>query len=166
VVGPLDWDGGRWDVGNVVSFKRDGQGVIVVLDRYHMWQYDQYWISETTGPPTLNAGKTLIRHPLIFGNTDTPFVNESSRLYSYRLADNAEVVWVSNVDDICHSYFDGVDGVEPDPVFDNLDVDDLVAASVGADDLNGSGAKYDGRQDALTFNDAGRVVRLVFSGGC
>jgi len=166
VVGPLDWDGGRWDVGNVVAFKRDSRGVIVVLDRYQMWQYDQYWISETTGPPTLNAGKTLIRHPLVIGNTDTPFVNESSKLHSYRLADNAEVVRVANLDDICARFSGDADYQEPDPAFTHLDVDQLVAASVGTDDLNGSGAKYDGRQDALTFGDAGRVVRVVFSGGC
>ncbi len=168
VVGPLDWHGGRWDVGNVVSFVRDSQGVIVVLDRYEMWQFEEGWLSEppSAPPPARYAGKTLIRYPLVVGNTDTPFLNESSKLHSYRLANNAEVVRVSNLFDICDRFDRGADYDEPDPAFDDLDVDDLVAASVGTDDLNGSGAKYDGRQDALTFNDAGRVVRLVFSGGC
>ncbi|MGH3936234.1 MAG: hypothetical protein ACRDS1_14875, partial [Pseudonocardiaceae bacterium] len=102
VVGPLDWDGGRWDVGNVVSFERDGQGVIVVLDRYQMWQFEEGWLSEppSAPPPARYAGKTLIRYPLVVGNTDTPFLNESSKLHRYRLADNAEVVRVSNRDEI------------------------------------------------------------------
>ena len=121
---------------------------------------------DATAADRLNAGKTLIRYPLVVGNTDTPFVNDSSDLYRYRLATNAEVVRVSNLDDICARFSARAGYQEPGPAFDALDVDDLVAASAGTDDLNGSGAEYDGRQDALTFDHAGRIIRLVFSGGC
>lgn len=167
-VGPLDWDGGRWDVGNVMSINRDGDRLVVILDRYQMYQSqpgsDEY---------SLRAGKRLLREPFVVGNSDTPFVNDSSRLRSYVLAADANVEWISNVDQICASVRgdkenDGVSDTRQKaaPRFERWDVDRLVEDSLDAEDLNGSGAKYDGRQDVLTFNDSGQVVRLVFSRGC
>jgi hypothetical protein len=100
-------------------------------------------------------------------------VNDSSRLRSYLLAADAKVEWISNVDQICASLRgdkdnDGVSDTrqKPAPMFERWDIDRLVEDSLDAEDLNGSGAKYDGRQDALTFNHSGQVVRLVFSRGC
>lgn len=167
-VGPLDWDGGRWDVGNVVSINREADRLVVILDRYQMYQ------SESGSDEfTLRAGKRLISEPFVVGNSDTPFVNESSKLRSYVLAADAKVQWISNVDQICASLQGGGDNAgvggfrqKPAPKFERWDVDRLVADSMDTEDLNGSGAKYDGRQDVLTFNDSGQVVRLVFSHGC
>lgn len=164
----MDWDGGRWDVGNVVSIKRDADRLVVVLDRYQMYQSesgsDEY---------ALRAGKRLIRDPFVFGNSDTPFVNESPKLRSYVLAGDAQVQWISNVDEVCASLQgnEGTDGAsavrqKPAPKFERWDVDRLVANSLDTEDLNGSGATYDGRQDVLTFDDHGQVGRLVFSRGC
>ena len=167
-VGPLDWDGGRWDVGNVVSIKRDSDGLVVVVDRYQMYQRESG--SDEYAP---RAGKRLISEPFVFGNSDTPYVNESSRLRSYVLAADAQLQWISNVDEVCAGLQgnENTDGVsdfrqKPAPKFERWDVDRLVADSLDTEDLNGSGAKYDGRQDVLTFDHHGQVVRLVFSRGC
>lgn len=167
-VGPLDWDGGRWEVGNVISINRDGDRLVVSLDRYQMYQAqpgsDEY---------RLRAGKRLLREPFVVGNSDTPFVNDSSRLRSYVLSADAKVEWISNVDQICASLRNdkendsvSVAGLKPVPRFELWDVNRLLENSLDAEDLNGSGARYDGRQDVLTFNDSGQVVRLVFSRGC
>jgi hypothetical protein len=167
-LGPLDWDGGRWDVGNVVSINRDADRLVVILDRYQMYQNelgsDEY---------SLRAGKRLLREPFVVGNSDTPFVNDSSKLRRYELAADAKVEWISNVDKICTSLRgdknnDGVSDSrqKPAPKFERRNVDRLVEDSLHTEDLNGSGAEYDARQDVLTFNDSGQVVRLVFSRGC
>lgn len=123
----------------------------------------------TTGTP--REGKELRREPLMYGNTDVPYLNESSKLRSYLLAPDAETVRISNASDICewpdsHDHISEPHAQRPDPVFEAVGLDDLLAANRLASDLNGTGTQYDGRQDARTFDSAGQIVRLVFASGC
>jgi hypothetical protein len=150
----LDWDGTHWDAGNVVGITREGGERVVIFDRYGLY-------GDGDG---LKEAKQLTREPLVYANSDYPYVNQNPKLRRYVLAQDAQVLEITNTHEICRARFAQPPQKAEAPRFVPVDVAKLMAASkrgdVAAPGLSARG------QDALTFDAAGRITRLVFSGGC
>jgi|GEM_PF-4922626 len=151
---PLDWDGTHWDAGNVVGVTQEGGEWVVTFDRYGLY-------GDGDG---LKEAKQLTREPLVYANSDYPYVNQNPKLRRYLLAPNAQVLEIANTHEICRARFAQPPQKPEAPRFVPVDVAKLVATSKRGD-LAAPGLTARG-QDALTFDGSGRITRMVFSGGC
>ncbi|HVL93186.1 MAG TPA: ferredoxin [Acidimicrobiales bacterium] len=81
-----DWAGERFDLGIVDRIDRTEDGrTVVVLDRVQLL---------TGGEPL--SGDQFVDEPIVFGNTDVPFQNDSNRLRTYVLHPQVEVLRLAN----------------------------------------------------------------------
>ena len=136
-----DWAGERFDLGIVDRIDRTEDGrTVVVFDRVQLL---------TEGEPL--SGDQFADEPIVFGNTDVPFQNDSNRLRTYVLHPQVEVLRLANARAVCPD-----DDLLDDPVWEPVTLDQVVDGSLW-DDFG---------QVSLTFDGAGLVTRVRFSTGC
>lgn len=142
--GPVDtgdWDGTRFDIGIVDRIDRTEDGrTLVVFDRVQLETEDGR-----------KEAAAFDEEPIVYGNTDYPFVNENTRLRTYVVAPDVEVLVLDNPRAVCP----GGDADPADPVWRPTTVDAAVDTSVWSDF----------QQVSLTFS-GGLVARIRFSTGC
>lgn len=136
-----DWDGTRFDFGTLDRIDRTEDGrTLVVFDRMQV----------ETGQG-LKSGKDLTTEPIVFGNTDAPFANDSPALRTYVARSGIEVLRLANPREHCTD-----EGTSPPPRWEPVTVDQVVSQSLWDE--------YP--QVSLTFSTDGYVSRLRLSSGC
>lgn len=141
--GAEDWDGTRYDVGIVDRIDRleDGR-TIVVFDRVQLETEDGR-----------KEAAAFDEEPIVYGNTDQPFVNENTRLRRYVVSPQVEVLVLGNQREVCP----GGDADPQPAMWDGSSVDAAVDGSLWE--------RY--QQVSLTFDAAtGHVTRIRFSTAC
>lgn len=152
-LGNGDWDGARWDAGNVVGMRAAHGAYVITFDRYQI--YDAHQV--------LREGKQLTSQPVEYGDTRYPYVNSDPTLRTYVVTPDAVINEISNTQEICQD-LRLKPPLHPAPAFSRVDPAALVAASAKGD-VAAPGLPATG-EDALTFNATGQVVDIVFSTGC
>jgi hypothetical protein len=136
-----DWDGTRFDIGRLDRIDRTEDGKTLVV-------FDRMQLDQGTG---LKSGKDLTAEPIVYGNTDMPLVNDTTRLRTYVATPGMEVLRLANARETC------VDLMTPRPPrWEPATVDQVVDQSLWKD--------YP--QVSLTFSTDGFVSRLRLSTGC
>jgi hypothetical protein len=136
-----DWDGAEFDVGVI---QRVGE-----LGGYRTIDFDRYSYEDPDRGVTDASGFT--EEPIAYWWTDSPFVNVQEQLRTFVLADDVEVLVLSD---------DGADracaGTRPRP--------SPTWVPVGVSYLDQPTATDD--IASLTYSDAGQVTRIRFTHGC
>jgi hypothetical protein len=146
IAGPTtvgDFKGQKFDGGFVRGVTRTGPVVQISFDRY------QVYVEQPDGQYVLRSGAELTTEPILFGNTDVPFVNGNPRLRTFTLAPDVTILRIAEPVP-CAS-----DDPRADPVWQPITVADLEG-----------GAWKDRQEDSLTFNPSGLVQQLRLSTGC
>jgi hypothetical protein len=135
-----DWDGTRFDVGVVNRIDRTEDGKTLIV-------FDRMQLDQGQGP---KSGKDLTSEPIVYGNTDMPLVNDTTKLRTYVAGPGMEVLRLGNVRETC-------DPRPPRPPrWEPVSVDQVVDQSLWR--------AY--TQVSLTFSADGYVSRLRLSSGC
>lgn len=150
---PLDWDGTHYDFGNVIQATAKGSSVEIAFDRYQIYGGD-HWIQASE----------IDSEPLIYANTDVPYLNDSPKLRAFRLASDVDIEVLANLRAICDGMFADVP-IEVAPTYRKVSTAELVSWSSAGADLAPPGFVSAG-QEALTFDERGNVIRLVFLDSC
>lgn len=136
-----DWDGVRFDIGVLDRIDRTEDGkTLVVFDRMQL----------TTAGGT-KTGKDFTAEPIVYGNTDAPLTNDSTRLRTYVAGPGIEVLRLANLRQTCADQAGAAA-----PRWAPVTVDQVVDQSLWRD--------YP--QVSLTFSTDGLVTRLRLSSGC
>lgn len=150
-----DWEAGlRWDYGRAAAV--DPSLTWLSFDRVSVT-----WDNIEVGPKPpirpldgLVSGTRWVGEYVVFGNTDTADVNESTRLRRYRLTPATRVLHLRAGSARCA----WEDGPDRDPIWDRLSLADLRALLVATDAQAG--------QTALTFSPDGTLEQVRVSYGC
>lgn len=134
-----DYEGQRYDFGEITAVRREGSGVVLIFNRQQVY----------TDDGSLVSGTDLTEEPVLYGNTDMPYVDQSKATRRFVLADDAVVLRIADPVP-CAS-----DDEPAPPVWDELAIDELV-----------SGAWKDRLMDSLTFDARGRVSQVRLSTAC
>lgn len=141
--GPIDNGdyevGLRYDYGVVTAVRREADDQISV-------QFNRQQLHTDDG---LRSGTQLTAEPVVYGNSDVPWVDDNDRLRRYVLAPDAEVLRLA----------------DPAPCGGGPEPAGPVWQSLGVRGLD-SGALSGRTQDALTFDETGRVSRVRLSTSC
>lgn len=136
---PMDYEGQQWDFGLLTDVVNPDGVVMVSFDRVQIY----------TDDGSLQSGKDLDSEPIIFGNTDVPYVNDNPEIRTFVLADDPQILRIA--DPIpCAS-----DEYPAEPTWVSISVDELVG-----------GAWRDRVMASLTFDQRGLVSRLRLSAAC
>jgi len=134
-----DYDGQLYDFGAITEVNRTGSSVEVIFNRQQLY----------TDGGKLQSGSQFSQEPIVYGNTDVPYVDDSTKTRRFVLAPDAQVLRIA--DPIpCAS-----DEIIADPVWANTGVDALVA-----------GNWKDRLEDTLSFRSDGLVDQVRLSSGC
>ncbi len=135
-----DYEGQQFDFGAITGVEEAADGTVWLdLNRQQLYQADG----------SLAAGPQLTEEPVLYGNTDVPYVDDSPKIRRFRVAPEAEVLRIEDPVP-CAS-----DEEVADPIWEPQTTADLVA-----------GSWRDRLLDSLTFDAAGSVVRVRLSTGC
>lgn len=134
-----DYEGQLYDFGEIKAVTRSGAAVSISFDREQIY--------DDSG--NLVSGTQLTQEPVIYGSTDVPYVNDSTKLRRFTLASSVRVL---RIDDPVPCASDDPPGT---PSWRQLSVDQLVA-----------GAWHDRLMDALTFGPDGLVTQVRLSTAC
>lgn len=136
-----DWDGVRFDVGILHRIDRTEDGLTLIV-------FDRVQLETVSGR---KEGKDFTTEPIVVGNTDNPFVNESKRLRTYVAAPDMEVLVIANLGQTCD-----LEGNDAEPRWEQTSVDRTVGDRLW--ERHG--------QVSLTFTPDGHVLRLRLASGC
>ena len=136
---PGDYEGQLYDFGAINDIHREGSSVVVIFNRQQLY----------TEAGKLQSGSQFTQEPIVYGNTDVPYVDDSPKTRRFVLASDARVLRIT--DPIpCAS-----DEIIKDPVWADTGVDQLVA-----------GNWKDRLEDTLSFRSDGLVDQVRLSSGC
>lgn len=139
----LDWDGVKYDYGQIVSASTTGaHGPMIEFDRWQVYL-------DGSGP--IDA-KSMTSEPIVAGNHDMPGVNTNPTIRRYRVAPDARLLLLANVEEIC----DDMSGTVP-PEWTPFTMADLDSRAVPG---------IEQPQTALTFDSTGQVTRIRVSSSC
>ena len=139
---PRDWDGIKWDFGQIMSVTAGPDATIA---------FDRFTLSDENGDISADAYES---EPVIFGNTDVPYLNQNTETRDYTLAEGVEILYLAN------SFLAG--GCE----MDGSDVPAPGWSPMTLEELANADAVVLGTQTSLTFSDAGFVERIRLSYSC
>ena len=139
--GEGDWDGVRYDLGVLDRIDRTEDGRILVV-------FDRVQLSEGL---EAKEAKDFTEEPIVYGNTDAPFLNDNPRLRTYVADPAVEVLRIANLRDTCSDRDDAAEAV-----WQEVTVDDVVRDALWDE--------Y--QQVSLTFDPRGRVIRIRLSSSC
>ena len=131
----LDWDGVRWDFGAVLSV--DTTARTIEFDRYTLYG---------------DEAADLTSEPIVYGNTDMPYLNQNPATRRFALAEDAELLELLNEREAGNCDFE--DRPDIDPIWGSISVVELANIDPGP------------TQTSLTFDAAGLVTRVRVSYGC
>lgn len=134
-----DYEGQRFDFGEITQVRREAGRAVVIFNRQQLYMDD--------GSP--KSGTQFTEEPVIYGNTDVPYLDTSKATRRFVLADDVKILRIEDPVP-CAS-----DEIPTDPTWSSISVDDLL-----------SGAWRDRLFDSLTFDSAGRVSQVRLSSGC
>ena len=146
IAGPTnlgDYKGQKFDGGFVKGVTRTGPVVQISFDRY------QVYVGQPDGQYVLRSGAELTTEPILFGNTDVPYVNDNPKLRTFTLAPDVTILRIADPVP-CAS-----DDPRADPVWQSITVADLEG-----------GSWKDRQEDSLTFDPSGLVKQIRLSTGC
>lgn len=136
---PMDYEGQLYDFGEITDVISQDGVVMIRFDREQLYADDG----------TLQSGKDFTSEPIVYGNTDVPYVNDSPAIRTFVLADDPQILRIA--DPIpCAS-----DEFPAEPVWKPISTSELV-----------DGAWRDRLMDSLTFDRNGLVARVRLSGAC
>jgi len=138
-----DYEGQQFDGGFVKGVTRTGDVVQISFDRY------QVYVAQPDGQYALKSGTELTEEPILYGNSDVPYVNDNPKLRTFTLAPDVTILRLADPVPC------GADDRPTDPVWQSI----TVAALEG-------GAWTDRQEDSLVFNPAGLVRQVRLSSGC
>lgn len=136
---PMDYEGQQYDFGLMTDVVRQDGVVMLRFDRVQLYADDG----------SLESGADLTTEPIIYGNTDVPYVNDNAKVRTFVLADDPQVLRIA----------------DPIPCASDEDPADPNWVSISVDELVG-GAWRDRIMAALTFDQRGLVSRLRLSAAC
>jgi len=139
VRGPGDFEGQRYDFGAITKLNLADGVYSVTFDRQQLY----------TDDGSLQSGTDFSEEPILFGNTDVPYINETTRTRRFVLAQDVEVLRIADPVP-CAS-----DEVVADPIWEPIEIEALM-----------NGAWKDRLMDTLTFSTDGDVTRIRLSTGC
>lgn len=142
----LDWDGAKFDAGEIVKVESDAASTILVFDR---WSYDygEY------GTPTSGSG--LTEEPIVAFNTDSPWTNDSATTRRLRLAPSAKFL-VMNAEPLA-TICDG-DEIPPPPTWEKRP-QSTIESFLGSEEASSA-------QTTLTYGADGLVTQVRVSFSC
>jgi hypothetical protein len=112
-------------------------------------EFDRYGLVADAGPI---ESADLTSEPIIYGNTDVPYVNQNPATRRFALAEGAELLVLSNEREAGNCDFE--DRPDIDPIWSALSLAELETLDMGP------------TQTSLTFDDNGLVTRVRVSYGC
>lgn len=134
-----DYEGQLYDFGAITEVRRAGSSVELIFNRQQLY----------TDGGKLKSGSQFTQEPIVYGNTDVPYVDDSAKTRRFVMAPDAQVLRIA--DPIpCAS-----DQIIADPVWVNTGVDQLVA-----------GNWKNRLEDTLSFRSDGLVDQVRLSSGC
>ena len=134
-----DFAGERFDFGEIKGVKRLGDRVEISFNRQQLYADDG----------SLQSGTLFTSEPIVYGNTDVPYVDDSPKLRRFVLAPDARVL-VIGTPVPCAS-----DEVVAQPTWNPMSLDELVAGGWTQD-----------LEDSLTFGADGHVTQVRLSTAC
>lgn len=137
--GALDWDGVKFDWGEIESTTQQGGRVVINFDR---WQWDGV------------DAPAMTEERIVFGNTDFGGTNDSPKLRSYVLALDVDLLEITNERDTSPACNDA--GRADPPKWSHFAVTGLQNAD----------PSLKSTQTSLTFSPVGEVTRIRISRGC
>ena len=141
---PLDWDGAKFDAGEIVAAQSDDAGLILVVDR---WGY-----YDESG--TVVSGPQLTEEPVVAFNTDSPWTNESTKTRRFRVAASANYLVMDR-----NPLATSCDGEEPPQPTWTARPLDSIRDLPGSDDALGA-------QTSFTYDANGLIDRIRISYAC
>lgn len=134
-----DYEGQLYDFGQITDVRGSGGAVHLEFNRQQLYADDG----------TLVSGSDFNEEPIVYGNTDVPYVDDSPQIRRFVLSPMVRVIRIA--DPIpCAS-----DENPTDPVWQEITVDDLV-----------QGAWIDRLEDTLSFGQDGLVSQVRLSTAC
>lgn len=134
-----DYEGQLYDFGVITAVEGSGGVVSIEFNRQQLYADDG----------TLMSGRDFNEEPIIYGNTDVPYVDDSPEVRRFVLAPTATVLRIADP-------VPCADGSGPaEPVWEEITVDDLYR-----------GAWQDRTEDTLSFDLSGLVTQVRLSTSC
>lgn len=134
-----DYEGQLYDFGQITDVRGSGGAVHLEFNRQQLYADDG----------TLVSGSDFNEEPIVYGNTDVPYVDDSSKSRTFVLAPDAVVVRLA---DPLPCFYDEH---PTDPVWNPIPVAELL-----------SGSWKDRTQDTLSFRQDGLVSQVRLSAAC
>ncbi len=134
-----DWEGQLYDFGVITAVNGSGGVVSLEFNRQQLYADDG----------SLLSGPDFTEEPIVYGNTDVPYVDDSAQIRRFVLSPTARVIRIADP-------VPCADGSGPaDPVWEEITVDDLYR-----------GAWRDRTEDTLSFDLSGLVSQVRLSTSC
>lgn len=134
-----DFEGQLYDFGAITAVRREGGRVAVVFNRMQLYG----------GENSLLSGTDFVEEPIVYGNTDAPYVDTSPKTRTFYLAPDAMVLRIE----------------DPVPCADEPEIREPTWANLSVADLVG-GAWRDRLEDTLSFSPGGLVSQVRLSTAC
>ena len=134
-----DFAGERFDFGELKGVQRSGGQVVISFNRQQLYAEDG----------SLQSGTQFTTEPIVYGNTDVPYVDDSPKVRRFVLAPDARVLVIGRPVP-CAS-----DEVVAQPIWNAMSLDDFVR-----------GGWVDDLEDSLTFGPDGHLTQVRLSTAC
>lgn len=134
-----DYEGQLYDFGQVTGVTGSGGVVRIDFNRQQLYAEDG----------SLLSGPDFNEEPIVYGNTDVPYVDDSPQIRRFVLSPSVRILRIADPVP-CAS-----DEDFSDPVWQEITVDDLV-----------EGAWVDRLEDSLSFDQTGLVSQVRLSTAC
>ncbi len=140
-----DYDGATFDFGGITGATSAGGVVSIEFDRYQLYSD----IADAQGNPVLKSGKDFTEEPIVYGNTDVPYKNDSNKLRRFVLSPTVTLLQIA----------------QPPPCASDENMAAPVWNIITMDQLLGGAWKIGG-EDSLTFGTDGLVSQVRLSSAC
>lgn len=140
-----DYDGATFDFGGITGATSTGGVVSIEFDRYQLYGD----ALDATGEPVLKSGKDFTEEPIVYGNTDVPYKNDSNKLRRFVLSPDVRLLQIQQPAPCASDEFMAA------PIWNTITMDQLLG-----------GAWKVGGEDSLTFGTDGLVSQVRLSSAC
>ena len=140
-----DYDGATFDFGGITAVDSTGGVISIEFDRYQLYADDL----DANGDLVLKSGKDFTAEPIVYGNTDVPYKNDSPKLRRFVLSADVTLLQIGQPVP-CAS-----DEVMTEPVWNTITTEQLLG-----------GAWKVGGMVSLSFGTNGLVSQVRLSSAC
>jgi hypothetical protein len=138
-----DFEGQRFDIGMLQGHREIEGATVIDFDRYQAYVDGE-----------LRSGKQLAKEPVIYGNTDVPWVNDSTKIRQFRLASDVAFLAINRDSLVAYCRAQDADpsATPPKVSWDHVDFETFNRSNLVI--------------ETLTFDAEGAVTQIRSLDGC